>query len=99
MKTITPDALAEHLNIGHLPLHEQHHIIGEAGQFIMTEVILATLALLPAHAQEELKQLMEEGRGDAAEEYAGAYIPNFSTFVAEHTAQALEKVRSAIHTT
>ncbi len=83
----------QELGIESLPPEMQDELIGQYGQFIITEIILAVLRELPSDAQETFKTLSEEGKGDEAEALASQHIPNFLVFMAEETKKALVKIK------
>ena len=87
-------ALMEELGITMLTEGMQNEIIGNVGQYMLTEVLLATLAELPTEAQDAFKALTEEGRGDEAEAIATQFIPDYPLFVAKHSNVAKERVKA-----
>ena len=87
------DLAIKELGIESLPPQMQDETIAMFAPFMVTELLIATLAKLPPEAQDMFKAMTEEGRGDEAEAIATHYIPDFLVFMAEVNKKSLSKIR------
>ncbi len=96
MNLLSHDILVEELAIAALPEDAQRDIINDVEQNVLMYVLLAILATLPPDKQKDFKHYYLDGREAEAENVAKAFIPDYDTFVAQESRNALMELRTLL---